>query len=403
MLAKKILVRPGKCLHPETPVLMWHTEQSVFKKAKDIQVGDVLVGDDNTPRNVLSICSGEEQMYRIKQNKGDSYIVNESHILSLKMTTHKSHCWFEDFQSYGLFWLKGQKKTSKFFSVRKFGTREMALEKMLEFRGTITDDNSVDISVRDYLKLSTAYRKELKGFKAGIGFPEQKINLDPYILGCWLGDGTSNITSIDEEILDSFSELKVKQGIGKNSITYRIANKNKNCLKQYNLLTNKHIPKEYLQNSRENRLKLLAGLLDTDGYLDREDNIYEITQKNKSLSSEIVYLCRSLGFYCSQKECIKSWTYKNEIKYETYYRSIISGEGLEEIPCKLKRKQSVSTVRRTDFLLTGIEIEKLESGQYCGFTLDGNSRFLLGDFTVTHNTFRFNLASTKSFNAKSWH
>lgn len=70
----------GKCLHPDTPVRLW--DQSV-KRAADIQTTDLLSGDDNTPRRVLSTITGTEEMYEIHQQFGDSYTVNKSHILSL--------------------------------------------------------------------------------------------------------------------------------------------------------------------------------------------------------------------------------------------------------------------------------------------------------------------------------
>ena len=55
-----------------------------IKLVQDILVGDKLMGDDSTPRNVLSLARGRETMYKVIPTKGDSYTVNESHILSLK-------------------------------------------------------------------------------------------------------------------------------------------------------------------------------------------------------------------------------------------------------------------------------------------------------------------------------
>ena len=56
-----------------------------------IKVGDKLMGDDSTPRTVLSLARGREMMYKVIPKKGDSYIVNESHILSLKSSTNHSN------------------------------------------------------------------------------------------------------------------------------------------------------------------------------------------------------------------------------------------------------------------------------------------------------------------------
>jgi superfamily II DNA or RNA helicase len=71
----------GKCLGKDTPILMYDGN---IKLVQDVRVGDVIMGDDSTPRNVLTLARGKEQMYKVIPKKGDPYIVNESHILSLK-------------------------------------------------------------------------------------------------------------------------------------------------------------------------------------------------------------------------------------------------------------------------------------------------------------------------------
>ncbi len=83
-----IAARPamGKCLGKGTKVLMYSGE---LKNVEDIKVGDKLMGDDSTPRNVLSITKGREEMYWIRQNKGIDYRVNKSHILSLKRSRNE--------------------------------------------------------------------------------------------------------------------------------------------------------------------------------------------------------------------------------------------------------------------------------------------------------------------------
>lgn len=71
----------GKCHGIDTEILMF---DGSVKKVQDIVVGDKLMGDDSTPRNVLSLARGREMMYRVIPDNGTSYVVNESHILSLK-------------------------------------------------------------------------------------------------------------------------------------------------------------------------------------------------------------------------------------------------------------------------------------------------------------------------------
>ena len=73
-----------------------------------------------------------------------------------------------------------------------------------------------------------------------------------------------------------------------------------NSLKQHNMIKNKHIPLIYKCNSRQNRLKLLAGLIDSDGYLSHSKSDYQFCQslEHEELIDDVIYLCRSLGFAC---------------------------------------------------------------------------------------------------------
>jgi hypothetical protein len=95
-------------------------------------------------------------------------------------------------------------------------------------------------------------------------------------------------------------------------------------------------------------------------------------------------LARSLGLAAYAKE--KTSTIKTTGFTGVYQRIIISGH-LDQIPCKLPRKQAKPRQQVKNVLHTGFVIEPIGEGDYYGFTLDGDGRFLLGDFTVTHNTF----------------
>jgi len=166
---------------------------------------------------------------------------------------------------------------------------------------------------------------------------------------------------------------------------------NKGCntflefLKQYNMLDNKHIPDIYKYNSRDVQLSILAGLIDSEGY--NHMNCYDICLVNETLLDDIIYISRSLGFSAYKKECKKVCTNGKNGRVEgTYYRTIIHGKGLDEIPVILERKRVEARQQIKNALVTGIHLEPLGEGDYYGFEIDGNHRFLLGDFTVTHNT-----------------
>jgi replicative DNA helicase len=85
------------------------------------------------------------------------------------------------------------------------------------------------------------------------------------------------------------------------------------------------------------------------------------------------------------KQMRKSCWYKGEKKTGTYFRVYISGD-IDKIPCKIERKKARKNLSDHDRTLSPFKLEPLGEGDYYGFEIDGNRRFLLQDYTVTHNT-----------------
>ncbi len=353
----------GKCLKINTLVRMY---DGGVKKVQDVVVGDLLMGDDSTPREVKSLARGREEMFNIIPNKGEPWGCNKSHILSLRCT-HKN----------------GVLRKNK--------------------------DEYFEITVNDFLKLKPHNKKASMLYRVGVDFNEQEHNIPPYLLGVWLGDGHSSgpsITNIDPEIWiyvkeyckDNNYNLKITD-----KITKRIsANNNKikslqTKLKEYNLLKNKHIPEEFVLDSRKNRLQLLAGLLDTDGYaFTGNKRGYEITQKNKNIADGIRRVAIDLGFYCSMIDKIAKMKRDDGSVYKCkVYRLSIYGKNIHEIPCKIERKKYFKKELHKNTrnpLRTGFKVESIGEGDYYGFIIDGNHRFLLEDNTVVHNTTTTNVS-----------
>lgn len=353
-----IAARPamGKCLGKGTEVLMY---DGTLRKVEDVQAGEELMGDDSTPRRVLSIARGRERMYWVRQNKGEDYRVNESHILSLKRSRTE---------------------------------------------GPHRHGDVLNITVRDWLAKAPKFRTNYKGYKVAVEFPEQSVPVDPYFLGVWLGDGSSancRITGQDQEIIDYLHEyaeelgLQVTVGVVANRCnSYGITSGARGGaiatkfslqdeLRKLDVLDNKHIPRAYLINSTENRLRLLAGLIDSDGHWLEQSNGYEITQKNERLAREIKFLADSLGFRTSLKEkraVITTRGYESEV-----YRVRIYGD-IDRVPVRVERKKARAWTGRHDWQMTGISVEFDKEDDYYGFEIDGNRLFLLRDMTVTHNT-----------------
>ena len=221
------------------------------------------------------------------------------------------------------------------------------------------------------------------------------------MLGYWLGDGSSKGTCISTQetgvlthlqshcFPQNHPELYLQYTGGQYDYRINSTDKGNGCnslmngLRKYNLINNKHIPHDYKCNDREIQLALLAGIIDSDG--SASHNSYDIIQKNETLLDDIIFLARSLGFAAYKKECKKSCMYTKEKKEGTYYRTYIHGKGLEEIPVKCPRKK-VNPRKQIKEINTRIRLEQVGIDNYYGFEIDGNRRFVLGDFTVTHNT-----------------
>ncbi|OIN61150.1 replicative DNA helicase [Arsenicibacter rosenii] len=349
----------GKCLGKGTKVVMF---DGSLRNVEDIQVGDLLMGDDSTPRRVLSLARGRERMYWVHQNKGISYRVNESHILSLKRSRNE---------------------------------------------GPHTKDEVLNIGIREYLTKSDKFKTNYKGYKVAVEFSEKALALDPYFVGLWLGDRndgpghsySSRITNVDPEVISYLGDYaeSLNLSLVKYEQTGKTANyaittgqrgvRSESCiqneLRGMNVIEHKLIPQAYLINSTENRLRLLAGLIDSDGHYQEEFNCYEITQKSKAFAEQIKYLCDTLGYRVSLKE---KTARISSIGYETtVYRIRLFGN-LDRIPVRIERKKARPLQARADWRVTGIQVEYDKVDDYYGFTIDGNHLFLLEDMTVTHNT-----------------
>ena len=382
----------GKCLSPEEKVVMY---DGTLKMAKDVQEGDLLMGDDSTPRNVLSICSGIDEMYKIIPTTGEPFIVNEPHILSLVSTNKPRVSICKKEGRIKVIWMEnGQWRSKQFTPIT-----ESNISTARDFAKSLAQVDYIDIPLYEYIDRSKSWKAQYKGYRVSADWDEQPIPFDPYMMGLWLGDGCSYhpwITNIDEEIIIEMQAICDANGLEMrrrthDQITFSIVrgeaktNVFRDTLKSLNLIKNKHIPQCYKTNSRSVRLQLLAGLLDSDGHL--TCNCYEITQKNITLSEDIAFLARSLGFYVSSKEVEKTCTNsKNGPVTGVYQRMFISGAGLDEIPVRCARKKASPRKQIKNMSRFGFSVEHLGRGPYCGFCIDGNSRFLLKDFTVTHNT-----------------
>lgn len=345
----------GKCHKIDTPILMF---DGTIKKVQDINVGESLMGDNSTSRKVLSLARGVDIMYEIISSNDESYIVNQEHILCLKVS-EKSRIQSTIYRKYDkckkrslqVIWFENLKWNKKTFNLNERKQAE-------EFLKNVNHEQDLEIAVKDYIKLNNTIQNKLKGYKVSVEFPEKYLNVDPYIIGLCLGDETL----IKQEKFQEFQELK-----------------------EYNLIHNKHIPMIYKCNSRGNRLKLLAGLLDSNGSIVDDKCIFNFSKESEKLIDDIIYLARSIGFACYKSKQKKMCWSNGYHKEDDYYIISISGN-IYEIPSLYPREKSNIKRQIKNVLVTDITVKEVGYDNYYGFEIDNNRRYVMGDFTVTHNT-----------------
>ena len=353
------------CLDPETDILLWDTS---IKKAKDIVVGDKLIGDDGKIRNVLKVTNGIDDMYEIDMGKKGSYIVNSQHILTLKLKCNKViyYANYDNSWKTTYFDTKINKVVTKMVSISNYNDDKVkAYNVIANFVQNLNTPDIVDIKLQDFINLPKYIQRLFYCIKNSkcIQWEKQDVPFDPYVFGLWLGDG------MKRNDMNPWKEL----------------------LRKCKLFNNKHVPKEFIMNDKETRLQVLAGIIDTDGTIKYCNDIpfIEISQ-SKRLHSNIItsidYIAKSLGYITNISERQSSEvTKKGESK--TMLSLIISGENLNEIPTRLPRKKIIySKEKLKDYSKSTFKVKYLGKGEFCGWSVDGNERFLLGDFTITHNS-----------------
>ncbi len=217
-----------------------------------------------------------------------------------------------------------------------------------------------------------------------ISFIKNSLDIDPYLLGVWLGDGYS----LDGRIIahkDDYTFYKKRIDVeyereDKNCIRFKVRDF-KSKLKSHNLLKNKHIPQNYLRSSHEDRLELLRGLMDTDGSVTKNTRSFEFYQKNYDLVLQVVELLSTLG--------IKSNIRHKKIKGNYYHTiSFTTEEQVFNLQRKLNNVDSQRSTRIQESRHYIHKIEKVDSVPVACIEVDSEDHlFLCGKtFIPTHNS-----------------
>lgn len=332
------------------------------KPVELINGGDRVMGGDGTPRTVLTPRWGEDTMYELDiRNRG-------------KLTVNGEH-------------------------------------KLILFNPNWGGNHEKIMTVNEYLKLSpyTQSRSYICLCSRIESFERDTTQIiDPYLLGVFIGDGAThsgqggcpNITTADDEVVKIIYDYADKIGC-----SIRVDRKPGNAASSYffthdqdnyatcnrGIVNNfteqlrsvgldkigsgeKFIPDDYKYADISVRRELFAGLMDSDGYLNR-NKMYDFITKSERLADDITFVGRSLGLQVHVQKCqkgIKSLGFVGD-----YYRLGISGS-LDEIPVRIPRKKYIPAEKgrrsshRTTFTITKIA----DKQKYYGFTCDGDHTYL---------------------------
>lgn len=343
--------RTGKALADDTPILT----RNGWKNHGDLEVGDEVIGMDGIFKKVLLVHPKCQLDVLMEFTNGE------------KIQCHENHEWM----------LLDHGKSNKTF------TRET---KYYEKRKLESGENGK----RGHRYIFTLPKR---GYVVG---EEKALPLDPYTLGVWLGDGANKNPRIANAPCDSaIVERIVRNG---NPVRWQTTHKETGVMyydfdirKELQSLgmchsrktTPKRIPEEYLTASIEQRLNLLAGLLDTDGTFRKTENRYTFTTAEESLRDSFIELIATFGW----RTCVVT------------YPPIVSSSGVVgkhdtycvgfnpdcEIPCELERKRNHEFSKHRAIALKSITRVTPKQGN-C-ITVEGDGMYLAGRSMIpTHNT-----------------
>jgi hypothetical protein len=269
---------------------------------------------------------------------------------------------------HAMYWdTMGGCRRKKTFSIKQFGEKEArsAAEEFISNLPSIPEDFSVSKSVKDILQMKATARHMLRIAHPSQYYPSLRVPLDPYILGTWLGDGTTGqpeLTNIDTQVLSYWSQWAVTNNLvmkkkSKNSIIhYRVNAQNKSrntltaVLRNMQIMKVKRIPDIYKYNSREVRMELVAGLIDTDGCVNGKGYDFIQCLKHENLFDDLREVVQSLGMKMSKTHCLKTCTSKGESKTFPAIRGNIIGPKVHEIPVKVNYKKLEKKVKETHLM-----------------------------------------------------
>lgn len=367
----------GKAMPLNTPIL---TDKGWINNI-DISIGTKIYGRDGELHNVTGIFpQGKKRVWNIRFLDGREIECCEDHLWLVKNTWGKEVV--------------------------------ISTKKMYE--------NGV-ISIGPSKKQAYKYRVPIN---EGIELTKNILPIDPYILGCLLGDGcmttlTPKIASDDEFIVDEFikklPDFEVKRDFTNNSYTIvDLDTKCENCScgkKHRNSLTaklcqmkinvgckQKYIPEDYKNSSIEDRMEIVRGLLDTDGSINKYGSI-EFTNTCEKLVDDLMDILRSLGISCTKSEDHREGEYmdlpggRSGVRKKYFRVYINTSKPVFKLPRKLERLKKDKTNRESYNSIISIEPSDKYVDMQCISVDSPDNTYITKDYIVTHNSFSLAILS----------
>jgi len=420
------------CLGENIQIPMW---DGTMKYSQNIKFGDELIGDDGNICKVTSTCTGESQMYLVEQLNGENYTVNENHILSLKCDLHKGvfknniidisikeYLKFPKnvkdllygFKSSGIYWTKKQVLLDPYILGMWLGDKTM-----INYSFTAMDlriinklckwasDNNLKVIHTGHHNYSIREKEGIESslYSCKTCKKQYEIYKRAPSIACANSSEIQDILNGNKEIIDILTtgsskeqlcilnnkellekQLELRKYIEMQGPKENIKTSFIDIIKHYDLYNNKYIPLVYIVNDYQTRLELIAGFIDVCGIVNNKEISISQNGKNVNIIDQIEYLAMSLGLICQTSNNTINIKGKNVILSK---KISITGN-VQIIPSVLYKNEliSISTNRSNFFdnLSKITSITPLGLGKYYGFSINNESkRFLLKDFTVTHN------------------
>ncbi len=349
---KRLIINmpPRHCLTLDTPI----PTPNGMVKMEDIKVGDMVFGSDGKPTPVIgkSEVHNGRQLYRVTTDDNCSVVTDGGHLWTVRID--RKHGIFNDYTTEQLF-------------ERQQGRVLRTLR-----NGKVAFNNR---------KVVTAgkVRRPMLPHGGAPEYPSAELPIAPYTLGIWLGDGHKNqavITSADDDaghIRERIEAEGYKTSNQSTPMTFGILGL-KVKLRDAGLLGNKNIPEAYLTASRDQRMELLRGLMDSDGNVTKSGQCF-FAQKSKAMCQSVMQLVRSLG--------AKAFLESREVAgYGIHHKVSFYLEGC----CGLPRKNERTKTPVAGRFLT---IEKLDmvGDVQCIEIANADGLFYAGTgYILTHNT-----------------